>query len=69
MTREEILTELKQQQQLLQNYEELLTDQDDDAAYIARGNGFCDSKYSKDFIVGQTEKIRSRISDLEKMIQ
>lgn len=69
MTREEILTELKQQQQLLQNYEELLTDQDDDAAYIVRGNGFCDSKYSEDFIIGQTEKIRSRISDLEKMIQ
>ena len=69
MTREEILTELDQRLPLWQSYEALLTDQDGDAAYIARGNGYCDSKYSEDFIIGQTEKIRSRISDLEKMIQ
>ena len=46
MTREEILKELEQQRKLLSNYEELEVDMEDDAAYIARGNGFCDAKYS-----------------------
>ncbi|MBQ9472782.1 MAG: hypothetical protein IJU81_00050 [Bacteroidales bacterium] len=49
---------------LLANYEELAADQDDDA-YVARGNGFCDSKYSQDFIEGQIERIKAELSRLE----
>ena len=40
----------------------------DDDAYIARGNGFCDAKYSPDFIEGQQEKYRRRIADLRKWL-
>lgn len=47
----------------LQNYEEVESNLDDDA-YIARGNGFCDAKYSPDFIEGQMEKYRRRVNDL-----
>ena len=45
MTKQEILKEIEQQQQLLFNYEELEVDMVDDDAYVARGNGFCDAEY------------------------
>ena len=65
------LDELKQllaeNQQYLQNYEEVFDSLDDDA-YIARGNGFCDRKYSDDFIDGQIEKYQQRIIQLEQWI-
>ncbi len=69
MSRDEILKEIEQQQQLLLNYLDLVTDMEDDAAYIARGNGFCDAKYSEDFLQGQADKIRSRIAELQQMLQ
>lgn len=50
---------------LLHNYEELLTDCDDDPAYIARGNGFADAKYSPDFIENQIESIKSKLDKLQ----
>ena len=68
MTREEILNEIERQRKLLLNYEELEVDMEDDAAYIARGNGFCDAKYSEDFLQSQAEKIRIRIAELEEML-
>ena len=68
MTREEVIKELDQQRKLLLNYEELEVDMEDDAAYIARGNGFCDAKYSEDFLQGQVDKIKARIAELEKML-
>ena len=68
MTREEIKKEIEQQQKLLLNYEELEVDMEDDAAYIARGNGFCDAKYSEDFLQGQVDKIKARIAELERML-
>lgn len=68
MTKSEITAELERQRKLLLNYEELEVDMEDDAAYVARGNGFCDAKYSEDFLEGQIEKIRTRISELEKML-
>ena len=49
---------------LLANYEELASEQDDDA-YVARGNGFCDSKYSEDLIEGQIERIKAELGKLE----
>lgn len=69
MTREEIIKELERQQQLLLNYLDLEVDMEDDSAYVARGNGFCDAKYSEDFLKGQEEKIRHRIAELEAMLQ
>ena len=69
MDREEIINELERQRKLLLNYEELEGDMEDDAAYIARGNGFCDAKYSEDFLQGQTEKIRKRIAELQRSLQ
>ena len=69
MSRDEILKEIEQQQQLLLNYLELATDMEDDAAYIARGNGFCDAKYSDEFMQGQADKIRNRIAELQRMLQ
>ena len=69
MDREELAKELEQQRKLLLNYEELEVDMEDDAAYVARGNGFCDAKYSEDFLQGQAEKIRQRIAELECMLE
>ena len=51
----------------LQNYEEVESCLDDDA-YIARGNGFCDAKYSPDFIEGQLNKYLHRVADLRKWL-
>lgn len=69
MTQEEIIKELERQQQLLLNYLDLEVDMEDDSAYVARGNGFCDAKYSEDFLQGQEEKIRKRIAELQSMIE
>ena len=68
MTREDILKEIEQQRKLLLNYEELAVDMEDDAAYVARGNGFCDAKYSDDFLQGQADRIRARIEELTKLL-
>ena len=56
--------ELRRLQGLLANYEELLTDCMDDDSYVARGNGFCDSKYSDDFLEGRIEEIKKQIAAL-----
>ena len=64
----DLYAEIERQRKLLLNYEELEVDMEDDAAYIARGNGFCDSKYSEDFLQGQADKIRTRIAELEMML-
>lgn len=69
MTKSEITAELERQRKLLLNYEELEVDMEDDAAYVARGNGFCDAKYSEDFLQGQIDKIRSRIAELERLLE
>lgn len=50
------------------NYLDLETDMEDDAAYVARGNGFCDTKYSEDFLESQAEIIRRRIAELQSQL-
>ena len=40
--------------------------EDDD--YVARGNGFCDRKYSDNFIEGQLEKYAQRVKEIERWI-
>lgn len=51
----------------LQNYLEV-ADELDDPSYVARGNGFCDAKFSEDFIDGQIAKYKARIADLTRWI-
>ena len=60
--------ELEAAQKLLQSYQELAVEQEDDDAFVARGNGFCDRKYSEDFIEMQVAQITARIADLKKKI-
>ncbi|MBR0304748.1 MAG: hypothetical protein IJQ94_03795 [Bacteroidales bacterium] len=59
---------LKQNELYLQNYLEV-ADELDDPSYIARGNGFCDTKYSEDFIESQAEKYRQRIEDIRHWME
>ena len=58
---------LEENRQYLENYIEVLNSLDDDE-YVARGNGFCDRKYSDDFIEGQIAKYWQRVNDLERWI-
>jgi hypothetical protein len=51
----------------LENYAEVLGSLEDDD-YVARGNGFCDRKYSDDFIESQIEKYEKRVKELEGWI-
>ena len=58
---------LAENQQYLENYEEVFSSLEDDD-YIARGNGFCDRKYSDDFIESQIEKYERRVKEIEEWI-
>lgn len=60
--------ELEAAQKLLQSYQDLAVEQEDDDAFVARGNGFCDRKYSEDFIAMQVAQITARVADLERKI-
>ena len=56
---------LKQNELYLQNYLEL-ADEIDDPSYVARGNGFCETKYSEDFIESQIAKYQKRVLDIRQ---
>ena len=58
---------LAENQQYVENYEDVLSSLYDDD-YIARGNGFCDRKYSDDFVESQLEKYKNRVEELKKWI-
>ena len=58
---------LRENQQYYDNYEEVFSSLEDDD-YVARGNGFCDRKYSDDFIEGQMAKYSERIENLKRWI-
>ena len=64
MTKEEIQRKIADIERLIANYEELDSDSEN-PEYVARGNGFCDSKYSEDFIQGQIEKLKNEKEELE----
>ena len=53
----------EQQREYIANYQEML-DNIDDGAYVARGNGFCATQYSEDFLEAQINKYQSRIQQL-----
>ena len=67
------MTPLEQQlaeaQRLLASYQDLAVDQEDDDAFVARGNGFCDRKYSDDFLQLRIAQLTARIADLKKEIE
>ena len=67
MTEKEILTRIDAIDMAIANYEELDCDMDN-PEYIARGNGFCDSKYSEDFIQGQLENLHRERLMLENIL-
>ena len=58
---------LSDNKQYLENYEEVFSSLEDDD-YVARGNGFCDRKYSDDFIEGQLEKYAQLVKEIQKWI-
>ena len=73
-TGESFEADLKDLQQLLEknrlyldNYADVYSSLEDDD-YVARGNGFCDRKYSDDFIEGQMEKYTQRVKEIERWI-
>ena len=61
--------ELAEAQRLLASYQELAVDQEDDVSFVARGNGFCDRKYSDDFLQMRIAQLTARVADLEKKIE
>jgi len=65
---EELPELLRLNEEYLQNYLELADDLDD-PSYVARGNGFCDTKYSEDFVESQAEKYRQRIDDIKQWMK
>ena len=58
---------LAENQQYVENYEDVLGSLYDDE-YVARGNGFCDRKYSDDFVESQLEKYQKRVEELKNWI-
>lgn len=58
---------LAENQQYLDDYEGVYSSLEDDD-YVARGNGFCDRKYSDDFIEGQMEKYAQRVKEIKGWI-
>lgn len=68
MNKEELNKEITRLKVLLANYEELDCDMEN-PEYVARGNGFCDAKYSEDFIEGQISQIKDKIQKLENQLK
>ena len=64
---ENIYDRLQKIDQAIANYEDLDSDLDN-PEYVARGNGFCDSKYSEAFIEGQLERLRREKQELEAVL-
>ncbi len=59
---------LAENQQYLENYEDVFSSLEDDD-YIARGNGFCDRKYSDNFVEGQIEKYKKKVEEIKGWIE
>jgi len=63
----DIEQELDKARRLLASYQDLATEQDDDDAYVARGNGFCDRKYSDDFLQMRIAQLTARVAQFEAL--
>lgn len=68
MTMNNYEQELEEAQRLLASYQDLAVDQEDDDAFVARGNGFCDRKYSDDFLQMRIAQLTARIAELQNQI-
>lgn len=60
--------QLLEAQRALDAYLDLSVDQQDDDAFVARGNGFCDRKYSDDFIEMQVAQLTARVANLQDQL-
>ena len=61
--------QLEETLRLLDSYQDLSIDQEEDESFVARGNGFCDRKYSDDFLQMQIAQLTARAASLRKEIQ
>ena len=61
--------ELEETKRLLASYQDLAVDQEEDDSFVARGNGFCDRKYSDDFLQMRIAQLTARVADLKKEIE
>lgn len=59
---------LSQKKQLLENYEEISCDLDDEM-YISRGNGFCTTKWAPDVIDDKIEELKRQIAEIKCWIK
>ena len=65
-TLREMLDEAERQ---LSSYRALESDQMDDDAFVARGNGFCDTKYSDSFLQMRIETLENRVRELKMKLR
>lgn len=61
--------QLEETLRLLDSYQDLSVDQEDDDSFVARGNGFCDRKYSDDFLQMQIAQLTARVADIRAKMQ
>lgn len=61
--------QLEETLRLLDSYQDLSVDQEEDDAFVARGNGFCDSKYSDDFLEQQIAQLTARAAEIRKKMR
>ena len=61
--------QLEETLRLLDSYQDLSVDQEDDNAFVARGNGFCDRKYSDDFLQMQIAQLTARAAEIKEKIK
>lgn len=59
--------QLEETLRLLASYQELAVDQEEDDSFVARGNGFCDRKYSDDFLQMQIAQLTARAAALRQL--
>ena len=60
--------ELEETLRLLDSYQDLSVDQEDDDSFVARGNGFCDRKYSDDFLQMRISQLTASAADLKRKL-
>ena len=61
--------QLEETLKLLDSYQDLTIDQMDDDSFVARGNGFCDRKYSDDFFEMQIAQLTARANKLRAKME
>ncbi len=65
---ETLKIKLNETKRLINNYQEIVSVLDSDA-YMARGNGFCETIYSEDFLEERIVDLTLKAEQLEKWIR